>query len=208
MIYKTISNNTKQRSRIFEYFVYWRNAFSECELNNLEIMCNDLEIVRAKTIGAKNQKESENYRKSDVSFIEKNCETSWVFDKFNEIITKINDEYYCFDLNGYEHIQYTVYDSSDNGKYDWHMDTYMGLLDDVTNQMRKLSIVMLLNNPVKDFSGGEFELNINNEQKPLVPEMNKGTIIAFPSFLLHRVKPVYLGVRKSIVIWVEGPRFL
>jgi len=88
------------------------------------------------------------------------------------------------------------------------MDTYMGLLDDVTNQMRKLSIVMLLNNPVKDFSGGEFELNINNEQKPLVPEMNKGTIIAFPSFLLHRVKPVYLGVRKSIVIWVEGPRFL
>ena len=35
----------------------------------------------------------------------------------------------------------------------------------------------------------------------------KGTIIIFPSFIRHRVTPVTKGVRKSLVVWVDGPRF-
>jgi len=37
--------------------------------------------------------------------------------------------------------------------------------------------------------------------------MKKGDIIVFPSFMVHRVKPVTKGTRKSIVIWVLGPKF-
>jgi PKHD-type hydroxylase len=32
-------------------------------------------------------------------------------------------------------------------------------------------------------------------------------MIFFPSFMLHEVKPVTEGLRKSIVVWVEGPKF-
>jgi PKHD-type hydroxylase len=38
-------------------------------------------------------------------------------------------------------------------------------------------------------------------------EQKRGRIILFPSFFLHKVCPVTKGIRKSIVAWVEGPKF-
>jgi predicted 2-oxoglutarate/Fe(II)-dependent dioxygenase YbiX len=35
----------------------------------------------------------------------------------------------------------------------------------------------------------------------------KGLVAAFPSYVLHRVTPVTRGVRKTIVVWLTGPRF-
>ena len=34
-----------------------------------------------------------------------------------------------------------------------------------------------------------------------------GRAVLFPSFLCHRVKPVTKGIRKSLVVWVVGPKF-
>jgi PKHD-type hydroxylase len=208
MKYGMIVNNPKERRKLFPCYVYWNGTFTDCELNNFENICDTYERDRASTVGELNKEDCEKIRKSEICFVNKNDESSWIFDRFNQVITDINEQFYDFELNGYSQFQYTVYNSNNQGKYDWHMDTIMGQMpDDNFDEIRKLSLVMLLNEPVKDFSGGEFELNTSNEQNPLVPEMRRGTIIAFPSFLLHRVKPVYLGVRKSIVIWVEGPKF-
>jgi PKHD-type hydroxylase len=73
---------------------------------------------------------------------------------------------------------------------------------------RKLSIAMLLNTPGEDFEGGEFQINGWRENKPINIDIRKGRIIAFPSFMIHRVCPVTKGVRKSLVIWVSGPKFV
>jgi PKHD-type hydroxylase len=35
----------------------------------------------------------------------------------------------------------------------------------------------------------------------------KGSMIAFPSILEHRVTPVLSGVRYSATMWFNGPRF-
>ena len=35
----------------------------------------------------------------------------------------------------------------------------------------------------------------------------KGTIIVFPSYLVHRVKPVVKGTRYSLVVWFCGEPF-
>ena len=72
---------------------------------------------------------------------------------------------------------------------------------------RKLTLVMLLNEPGKDFTGGEFHINEGNQDSPTVPEYYRGRILAFPSFFCHRVTPVITGIRKSLVIWIEGPKF-
>ena len=74
-------------------------------------------------------------------------------------------------------------------------------------ETRKLSVTFLLNEPGVDFEGGEFEINSGEEKNAESIKMKKGDIIVFPSFMLHRVKPVTKGVRKSIVIWVMGPKF-
>jgi PKHD-type hydroxylase len=35
----------------------------------------------------------------------------------------------------------------------------------------------------------------------------KGLVAAFPSYVLHRVTPVTRGIRKTLVVWLTGPRF-
>ena len=87
------------------------------------------------------------------------------------------------------------------------MDTFLGRNDNKTEDTRKMSLVMLLSDPSKDFVGGDFLLNYSREDNAEVLPLSKGRIVAFPSFLLHKVKPVIRGVRKSLVIWVEGPKF-
>jgi PKHD-type hydroxylase len=42
---------------------------------------------------------------------------------------------------------------------------------------------------------------------PCVADRARGTLIAFPSYVLHRVMPIEPGTRKSPVIWVCGPVF-
>jgi len=55
--------------------------------------------------------------------------------------------------------------------------------------------------------GGKFEFDIAGEI--ISPEgfEKKGSIIAFPSFLKHRVTNVTKGTRNSIVSWIQGPHF-
>jgi PKHD-type hydroxylase len=68
-------------------------------------------------------------------------------------------------------------------------------------------LVILLSEPNVDFEGGEFQINEGLEERAKTIKMTKGTLIAFPSFMIHRVKTVTKGIRKSITIWVEGPKF-
>ena len=94
--------------------------------------------------------------------------------------------------------------------YDWHMDTILGnqLNNAWDSETRKLTLILLLSDPDVDFSGGELEINAGRESFPDRPVFPRGRILAFPSFMIHRVKPVTAGVRKSLVVWIEGPKFI
>ena len=205
MIYKVISNKPVIRRKSFFPFIWWNEIFSNEEIEKIKSVCDVEKLEKSTTIG---NTVTEGYRESEVKFINVNDNTQWIFEKFNDLITKVNNEYYNFDLNGYDKFQYTVYRSEVKGQYDWHMDTVMhnGSLENF-DDTRKLTCVMLLSEPNTEFTGGEFQINTGNQDFPSTPEMKKGTIVVFPSFMIHKVKPVLLGVRKSIVIWVEGPKF-
>lgn len=84
--------------------------------------------------------------------------------------------------------------------YDWHVD-YFPLSGQDTD--RKVTVVCLLNDP-KEFEGGEFQLRLYAEY---TAPLEKGSMIAFPSILEHRVTPVTSGVRYSATMWFHGPRF-
>ena len=55
------------------------------------------------------------------------------------------------------------------------------------------------------YEGGDLQFMINN--KTVTAPREKGTIIIFPSFVMHRVTPVIKGTRESIVGWVSGPPY-
>lgn len=201
-----ISNQPFLKRRIIHNYISWSNTFNEQEIKNIQFLCEKEEFNKAITVEGE---DCENHRRSKVKFFDRNEDNFWIFDRFNNVIDSINNQFYDFDLYGYKNFQYTIYDSSNNGMYDWHMDTIMSKVPDdmLSDSTRKLSVIMLLSQPYEEFTGGEFQFNPCMEKNAITPTFNKGDIIAFPSFLIHRVKPVLLGVRKSIVIWVEGPKF-
>ena len=133
-----------------------------------------------------------------VFFVSPDNDTRWIFEKFNWVIDQINTNWYGFDLEGYSNFQYTEYNADVVGHYDTHMVCFFGQ----TGLWRKLSLTVPLND---DYEGGEFQIQPGHA--PEVLPQKAGRVIAFPSFLLHRVTPVTKGVRKSIVIWVVGPMF-
>ena len=139
-------------------------------------------------------------RRSKIYWLPKTDEFLEIYTIFFELISRCNNEFYQFKLTEIvENIQYTVYNSDDQGCYDWHIDMGPGKAN------RKLSLVCQLSDP-SEYEGGEFQINPGGSI--LVPERTKGTVIIFPSYLVHRVAPVTKGTRRSLVLWVEGPAFV
>jgi alkylated DNA repair dioxygenase AlkB len=97
--------------------------------------------------------------------------------------------------SGWEPFQYGEYSIGDY--YDWHIDTLPN-----GNTVRKISFSLCLSD---DYTGGEFELKTSKDSH--VIKLKKGEMIIFPSFLLHRVRPVTAGTRKTIVGWSRGGSF-
>jgi PKHD-type hydroxylase len=90
-----------------------------------------------------------------------------------------------------ETFQFTKYEVGDY--FNWHTDS-----NDTIYKDRFYTIVVQLNN---DYSGGDFELMINNLNTKM--EFGTGNLFIFPSNTLHRVKPVENGVRYSLVSWLK-----
>ena len=214
--YKTIYNNPNERMRKFYTWCYWDNAFTNEELDKMCEYFAASGVERGTTVGRKDgannvvtQTPNEDVRKSNVKFHNYgNPDTLWIFQRINWVIEQINNQFYNFDLNGYDTFQYTEYDDFEQGRYDFHQDTIMGTnLPDDMIETRKLSITMLLNEPGVDFEGGDFQINSGQENDAETVELKRGRMIFFPSFAIHRVAPVTKGKRKSLVVWVLGPKF-
>jgi PKHD-type hydroxylase len=114
-----------------------------------------------------------------------------------------NGNAFGFDIIDKFDIQYTTYNSSDKGCYNWHEDTDF-MKDSYYD--RKISVVIQLTDP-SEYEGGKFEFEINGEIVSPEGFEKKGSIIAFPSFMKHRVTNVTKGTRNSLVSWIQGPHF-
>ena len=120
---------------------------------------------------------------------------------------EINESLFQFDLFTCEALQLTRYDSSEKEHYAMHTDCRRL----VNNFHRKLSFSIMLSDP-EDYEGGDF-VYYSDREKPVSlrndrpDKIQKGQILAFPSFMVHGVTPVTKGVRYSLVGWCSGPRF-
>jgi PKHD-type hydroxylase len=193
-----IINKVAEKSSIFYPHVYWSGYFTDEELNLIIEYCENKKLED----GTVQEGVLKKIRKSKVNFTFPDEENRWIFNKLNNFVQMINDKFFGFDLVGYDSFQFSTYNSKENGHYDWHIDSHVGTQNSFgTGLHRKLSMTLLLND---DFEGGDFEINLSAPKKI---EVKKGMAIFFPSFVLHRVTPVTKGIRKSLVIWVEGPRW-
>ena len=98
-----------------------------------------------------------------------------------------------------ETAQFTEY--TKGGFYDWHMDCEVNC--QYEPPVRKISMTVLLSDP-KEFKGGELEF-MTEGNKP--PDLHQGQAIFFASYIRHRVAKVTKGIRRSLVMWFNGPSF-
>lgn len=178
---------------------YWfQYGFSNEEIDRVHEVASEFEYSDATTLGEEGP--NEEIRKSRIKWISNaSPSATWIYDKIMDQIRIANENLWNFDLiSSSENIQYTEYHEG-GGHYGYHVDIGPGAASH-----RKVSIVVQLSDP-SEYAGGEFEIlrGMNPEQLP----KNRGAVILFPSYILHRVKPVTSGTRKSLVLWVGGSPF-
>jgi PKHD-type hydroxylase len=179
-------------------FATWRAGFTDEEINKI-ISIGDNLTIRNATVGGDGDLNT-NIRSSKTGWIGLTPDTNFIYDRIGYIARQLNGQFFDLDLWGFvEDIQYTIYDSKDD-HYTWHLDRG----GKTSNTPRKLSIVLQLSDP-SEYEGGDLE--IFDRATPTKVDKQKGLIAAFPSFVLHRVTPVTKGVRKTLVVWLTGPRF-
>ena len=150
-------------------------------------------------------------RKSNVVWMN----DSWIYKEIHPFIHLANRSAgWNFDWDWSETCQFTKYAGSKKQHYDWHCDSnelpYNKPNDKNTHgKIRKLSVTVSLSDET-EYEGGDFEFDFRNtdsgsNQPRLCKEIRpKGSVVVFPSFVWHRVKPVTSGTRYSLVIWNIG----
>jgi len=191
-------------------FWMWEKEISKETCNDIiELGLSKLDKI-ATTNDVNPTKKSD--RRSKVSWLEDN----WIYDIFSPYLNQANESAgWNFKLDWFEPIQFTKYLATEKGHYNWHVDIgrpYENNKSDWAGKQRKLSAVISLSDP-NDYEGGDFEFNFKNKQPGLdtnwpLPELKtQGSIVVFPSYHWHRVKPVTKGHRYSLVVWCLGERF-
>lgn len=183
-------------------FTAWADAFTPAEVDAIVAYGDSLMPERLQLAGtAPGEKTvaADRLRITRTAWIERNADTQWLFDRMQGVAQSLNEQTYQYDLRGFsENFQYTVYHGSEGGHYDWHVDHGPLAVP------RKLSMTVQLSNP-SDYQGCDLQFCAggNIESAP----RERGTVVAFPSYVLHRVSPVVSGTRKSLVVWTTGPKF-
>ena len=201
------------------YYWYFKSAIPERICDDIVKYGHQLQDQMAVTGGygqgknltRKQTKDLKKKRNSDIVWMN----DRWIYNEIQPYIHQANaNAGWNFQWDFSESCQFTKYQKGQY--YDWHCDSWDKpyVTNDVTNgKIRKLSVTVTLTDP-KEYKGGELEFDLRNLDPDKKPNLRtcteilpKGSLVVFPSFVWHRVKPVTKGERNSLVIWNLGYPF-
>jgi PKHD-type hydroxylase len=134
-------------------------------------------------------------RDSDIFWIPRAGKTEWVFSRLWNLVKFYNAKY-AFELSGdMGQAQLTRYSAGQ--RYNWHMD-----IGPREASLRKISVVVELTS-LAPIDGGGIEIFYGDSVDNKI-QLNRGDVVVFPSFVMHRASPVRRGVRWSLVLWIKG----
>jgi len=143
---------------------------------------------------------------------------TWIYKEIHPFVHEANRKAgWNFEWDRSESCQFTKYKQGQY--YDWHCDSWdKAYKKEGPNKgkIRKLSMTCQLTDG-SEYSGGELEFDFRQYEPSQRDEakhlrkateiLPKGSIVVFPSFLWHRVKPITKGTRYSLVLWHLGYPF-
>ena len=179
-------------------YAYKEKVFTKEECEKIIKIGKLLKPIKA-TVGDEGRMSK--IRRSKISWLAANADTQWIYSAIAETALKLNDKYFKFDIRGFtEPLQFSYYNSRNKGHYNYHIDSGADIL------VRKLSLSIQLSPPT--YKGGDIVLKIGSHKEDVFKMIRtQGSLIAFPSYALHKVSPVTKGERYSLVSWLTGPSF-
>tara|TARA_R110002020_G_scaffold359586_1_gene572320 strand:- start:116 stop:745 length:630 start_codon:yes stop_codon:yes gene_type:complete len=168
----------------------------------------------SKSFSDEDVKKLQTKRQSDVVWLE----DQWIYKEIQPYLNKANKNAgWNFQFDWSQPCQFTKYKLGQF--YNWHCDSFCSPYKRKgpdNGKIRKLSMTCQLTDG-SEYKGGELEFDLRNYDPPMRDEskhliqckqiLPKGSIIVFPSFMWHRVKPVTKGTRYSLVMWTLGYPF-
>ena len=198
-------DNNRSNSHTWNFYA-WTNVFTTQQIKEIN------EFIDKEYDGLENV-ESGTPNLPDGTIV-KNVSTVKVisYGKIKHLILDlVNEAYYTANFHfGYttfvpynnEVLNFNTYNSDNKDHYGWHTDLSRSATYDI-----KFSL--LINLSTDPYEGGEFQLQdgytcgLWSGSSLFEP----GSAIMFKSYMPHRVLPVTSGTRKSLIMFISGPKF-
>ena len=187
----------------FNNFYYFPQVFSNEEISNLDQLVTQNYKFQKGQVGniELGILDSTVYNNRNIAYLPPDNNTKGLYEKLEKLVIQANEELFNFSITQVtDLIHYVIYPEN-GGHLDWHMD--VGKLG--VNR-RKLALTVQLSDPT-EYDGGEFEIWFGSKEKFITVPRQKGDVIIFPTFLMHRIKPITRGQRKALVFWTGGEPF-
>lgn len=143
------------------------------------------------------EKRIRNSRTSNLIIDEHNLK---IINKVNCLVDEINNTHWRFNIDCLMESSIVSY-TKKNDNYTWHMDWG----PDPISCNRKLSVIVQLSDD-SEYSGCRLHIKIGQYMNHYFSS-KKGSIIIFPSFLMHRATKLISGERHVMVLWYHGDSF-
>jgi PKHD-type hydroxylase len=173
---------------LHNYFSY-NNVFTKEECNNIINICN-INYLENNTNNTK------------MCYLLPNEKNNFIYDRIRKLVIEANMKIWNYNLYDFgEPIKFLEYNEKYNSQLKIH--------NDIGNEQgwqtfRKLTIIVQLTD---ENTYEDCDLMIQNYDKLVTTNKNQGSIIIFPSFMMHQVTPIKKGIRNSLVLWAYGPPF-
>jgi len=179
-------------------FATFPSVFTHEQMDQIVRMTDHIEAGAAQVLSPDGESSiSRNtVRRCTSGWLHQNRNTDHLFSRIWNTVSQVNDKRFGFEVDSMEPLQYLRYGPLNF--FRWHTDNGS---DPV--KRRKLTAIINLTGP-RDHLGGR--LQIKGDGPKSGPLRQRGCMTVFPSHLLHRATPVWLGERKVLVAWISGKR--
>ena len=196
-------NNFQPQSN-WNTFYYYKNVFSDQMIKELtDMVHSNYEFSKGKTGTEEMGNVTDSYKTNnrDIAYITPGKHSQWLYELLFPMVIEANQKVFHFDIDVVtDPIHYVIY-PEDGGHLDWHMD-----IGAYSVNKRKLAMTVQLSDS-NDYEGGDFEIWLGGKDNFLTVPREKGDVVVFPAFCMHRVKPITRGERRCLVFWTGGRPF-
>jgi len=176
-------------------FAVSKNLYNQEEIKQLNEQINQKKELKNFDSPAKSA-----LKTSEIEFV-RFAPIAQILNKFISYCYSANNANYGFDLfpvTGDKIFNYNIY--TPGTEYSWHIDA------ESNNPVRDVKLTAMINCSDEPYGNGELVLFKGVEVK--CPDFETpGSVIVFPSFTNHKVNKVTSGVRKTLALWMWGPKF-